>query len=146
MAAALVAIVMAILLIRGWRPSSTSAKSVTAAPPTIPASPEIEAKYGVRFTSVDVTAAGGMIQLRYQILDSDKSAALHDAASAPFVVDSRGVNYADPGMVGHTHVGKTKVAGTSDYILLANAKGGVQPGAIVTIKIGDLELHNVKVL
>ncbi len=49
-------------------------------------------------------------------------------------------------MVGHSHVGKTQAAGTTDYILLANAKGGVTPGSIVTIKVGDLALENVPVL
>ena len=80
------------------------------------------------------------------MLDSDKTLAVHDADVAPFVVDRNGVKYADPGMVGHTHVGAARAPGTSDYILLANARGGVQPGSVVTIKVGDLELRNVRVL
>jgi hypothetical protein len=62
------------------------------------------------------------------------------------VVDRTGVTYADPGMVGHSHVGAAKAPGTSDFVLLANARGGVQPGSVVTIKVGDLELRNVPVL
>jgi hypothetical protein len=142
---ALVLVVGAILLARGWRPTATTASGASAAA-SMPTSAAIEAKYGIRFTSVDVTAGGGMIQLQYQIIDSDKTLAIHDAASAPFVIDANGVKYADPGMVGHSHVGKTKVAGTSDYILLANAKGGVKSGSIVTIKVGDLALRDVRAL
>jgi hypothetical protein len=112
----------------------------------MPTSAAIEAKYGIRFLGVDVTSGGGMIQLRYQVLDSDKTAAIHEADVAPFVIDSSGKKYADPGMVGHSHVAKTQSPGTSDYILLANARGGVKPGSIVTIKVGDLELRNVPVL
>lgn len=144
---ALVALVVAILLVRGWRPSGTSAAARTdAVAASMPISAEIEAKYGIRFTSVDITAGGGMIQLQYQVLDADKTLAIHDAAVAPVVIDSSGVKYADPGMVGHTHVGKTKMPGTTDFILLANSQGGVRPGSIVTVKVGDLELRNIVVL
>ena len=145
---ALVAIAAGVLLIRGWRPTSTAAKPATPAPTALgmPTSPEIEAKYGIRFTSVDVTSGGGMIQLRYIVLDGDKTLAIHDAAAAPFVVDAKGTKYADPGMVGHSHVAKAKSPGSADYILLANAKGGVKPGSIVTVKVGDLSLRNVRVL
>jgi hypothetical protein len=112
----------------------------------MPASADIEAKYGIRFTLVDVTAGGGMIQVRYQILNSDKTHAIHSADAAPFVVDGNGVKYADPGMVGHSHLGTVRAAGTSDFILLANAKNGITPGATVTIKVGALELRHVPVL
>jgi hypothetical protein len=141
---ALVVLALGILLARGWRPTSTSGGA--DAPSGVPTSASIEANYGIRFTSVAVTAGGGMIQIRYQVLDSDKTLAVHDKDVAPFVVDGSGVKYADPGMVGHSHVGTAKAPGTSDYILLANARGGVRPGSVVTIKVGDLELRNVPVL
>ena len=143
---ALVAIVGAVLFGRGWRPNATDATSTGSVATSMPTSAAIEATYGIRFTSVDVTAAGGMIQLQYQVLDSDKALAVHDAADAPFVIGSDGVKYADPGMVGHTHVGKERSPGSTDYILLADAKGGMKAGSIVTIRIGNLELHNVHVL
>ena len=111
----------------------------------MPISAAIESTYGIRFTGVDVTAGGGMIQVRYQVLDSDKTEAIHATDLTPYVVDSRGVKYADPGMAGHSHVGKALAAGRTDYILLADAMGGVQPGSTVTIKVGHLELRNVPV-
>ncbi len=86
-----------------------------------------------------------MIQIRYQVLDSDKTEAIHGTELAPIVIDSHGTKYAEPGMAGHSHVGKTQAAGTTDYILLANAMSGVKAGSMVTIKVGDLELHNVPV-
>ena len=112
---------------------------------TIPTSADIEATYGVRFIGVDVTAGGGMIQIRYQVLDTDKTSAIHDVDAAPYVIDAAGHKYADPGMMGHSHVGRDKAAGTTDFVLLANAGGGVQPGAFVTIKVGTLELRDVPV-
>jgi hypothetical protein len=143
------AVVGGVLLVRSWgggtaTSSASPATAGSSAVPTMPVSAEIEATYGIRFTLVAVTAGGGMIELRYQVLDSDKTAAVHDAA--PLVIDANGARYADPGMVGHSHVSKAKVAGTTDYILLANASGGVQPGTRVTIRVGTLELRNVPVL
>ena len=140
---------VAILFVRGWRPISsdtTSKPSSTPSASAVPISAAIEAKYGIRFTLVDVTAGGGMIQVRYQVIDSAKTEAIHGADLAPYVVDSSGHKYADPGMVGHSHVGKTQTAGSTDFILLANAQGGVKPGSVVTIKVGDLELRNVPVV
>ena len=137
----LVMLVGTILVVRGWRPTSAHSNGGVV----MPTSSQIEAKYGIRFTGVDVTASGGMIELRYQVLDTDKTSAIHQADAAPFVVDGAGKKYADPGMVGHSHVGKDKTPGTSDFILLANARGGVTPGSFVTIEVGDLELRHVPV-
>jgi len=136
----------ATLIARGWQPMGNSATQVRSAiAPNMPVSSQIEDQFGVRFLGVDVTAGGGMLQLRYQVLDSAKTEALHDAQTAPFVVDSAGHKFADPGIVGHSHIGKTKEAGTTDYILLANAQGGVKSGMFVTIQVGTFTLTQVPV-
>ena len=135
------ALFVGVLVVRGWRPTSSTSDTSQA----MPTSAQIEFAYGIRFTGVGVTAGGGMIQIRYQVLDSDKSSVVHAADTAPFVIDAKGVKYADPGMVGHSHIGKDKTAGSSDYILLANSKGGVTPGSTVTIKVGTLSLSDVPV-
>jgi hypothetical protein len=144
---ALAAIFFGVLLVRTWGADSSDTPSQPASgtPLAMPRSPAIEQQYGVRFTGVDVTSGGGMIQLRYQVLDSGKTEAIHDETVAPYVIDSKGTKYADPGLVGHSHVGPVAAAGSSDSVLLANAQGGVKAGSIVTIKIGDLELRNVPV-
>ena len=143
---ALIVVFFAVLVVRGWRPTSTSTKPASAATATqMPTSAAIESKYGIRFTLVAVTAGGGMIQVRYQVIDSAKTEAIHGTELAPYVVDSHGAKYANPGMVGHSHVGKALAAGRTDYILLANATSGVKSGSMVTIKVGDLELRDVPV-
>jgi hypothetical protein len=143
----LAAVFFGVLLARNWSVESTT--TITRSPtdlPVMPTSSVIEAMYGVRFLGVDVTAGGGMIQVRYQVIDSAKTEAIHGTEVAPYVVDAKGAKYADPGMVGHSHVGKTLAAGRTDYILLANSMGGVKSGSMVTIKVGDLELRGVPVL
>ena len=142
----LLAVFFGVLLVRNWRADSNdnSATSASAAR-VMPSSPEIEDKYGVRFLSVDVTSGGGMIQVRYQVLDSAKTEAIHAQEATPTVIDGHGVKYDLPGMAGHSHIGPVKKAGVTDFVLLANARGGVKSGSTVTIKIGSLELHNVPV-
>jgi hypothetical protein len=136
--------VLVILAVRGWGPFAAGDGPASSSV-AMPASAAIEATYGVRIESVAVTAGGGMIQLRYQILDGDKAEALHGTESAPAVVSSNGTVYADPGMAGHSHVGKTGTSGSSDTLLLADAGGAVHRGDVVTVRIGSLELHGVRV-
>ena len=143
---ALVLLFCATLFVRGWNPiQQNTAQTRSAVAPNMPVSTQIENQFGVRFLGVDVTAGGGMLQIRYQILDSAKTEALHDEQTAPFVLDSAGHKYADPGIVGHSHIGKTKAAGTTDYILLANAQGGIEAGMFVTLQVGTFTLTQVPV-
>ena len=95
---------------------------------------------------LNLTTGGGMIMLRYQILDSDKVLSVHDAQTAPYVVGPDGKKYDAPGMQGHSHIGKKKVAGTTDYILLANSGGRLKPGMVVTVVAGQLRMPNVTVV
>lgn len=142
----LVVIFFGVLLVRSWRADSAEKSvTVTSVARVMPSNPEIEDTYGVRFIGVDITSGGGMIQVRYQVLDSAKTQAIHDEESTPHVIADDGADYGLPGMPGHTHIGPVKKAGTTDFVLLANARGGVKPGSTVTIKIGDLELRNVPV-
>jgi hypothetical protein len=140
--------VSGVLLIRGWRPTSSAKPKANPAPATVgmPTSPEIEAKYGIRLTAVAVIAGNGMVQLRYQILDGDKAGVLHDDTVSPAIITADGTTFADPGMPGHGHSNKVPQTGLADYTLLANSRGGIRPGAIVTVKVGDLELRNVRVV
>lgn len=143
---ALAALFCGTLFLRGWHPFVQSEKQVrSVVAPNMPVSAEIENQFGVRFLGVDVTAGGGMLQIRYQVLDNAKTEALHDAQTAPIVLDSTGRKYPDPGIVGHSHIGKTKEAGSTDYILLANAQGGIKSGMFVTIQVGNLTLTQVPV-
>jgi hypothetical protein len=145
-AIALAAMVLGILAVRHAGPFAQGA----SAPATgaVPQSAAVESQFGIRLVGIDITASGGMIQLRYQVLDLDKAEALHPAANeAPVVVvvGSDGHEYLDPGIAGHTHVAGVAAAGSYDRILLANARGGVHAGDRVTVRFGDLELTGVPV-
>ena len=44
---------------------------------------------GVKITQVAVTGDGGLIDLRFTVVDANKAATLHDPANPPAVVDQR---------------------------------------------------------
>jgi hypothetical protein len=56
----------------------------------MPTSPEIEAAYGVRFSHVAMIAGGGMVYLRYVVIDPDRAAAmLSDLNALPQIHNPR---------------------------------------------------------
>ena len=150
-AVAAIVLVVAVLFVRGWRPwhsdpvNTNSVKGASGAV-AMPVNPAMESEFGIRFTAVGVTSAGGMIMLRYQILDSDKVLSVHDTETAPYVLGPDGYKFDAPGMQGHSHIGKKKLAGTTDYILLANSGGRLKPGMVVTIVAGQLRMSDVTVV
>jgi hypothetical protein len=144
-------LVVAVLLVRGWRPwhhdvAAVSTVKGASGSVAMPVNPQMESEFGIRFTAVGVTSGGGMIMLRYQILDSDKVLSVHDTQTAPYVLGADGFKFDAPGMQGHSHIGKKKLAGTTDYILLANSGGRLKPGMVVTIVAGSLRMSDVVVV
>ena len=82
--------VMALLVVGGWFGWRTwhtgSANNIVS----IPTNPEIETMWGVRITQIGVTADGGLVDFRYQVLDPDKAGAMsEDLSSVPVLTDER---------------------------------------------------------
>lgn len=98
---------------------------------------QIEDKWGVRFMHVALVAEGGLLDVRYQVTDPDKAIYMFDEVeNIPRIIAGNGVELGmndDP----HTH---DLEFGFSYFFLLRNTGDSVQPGDLVTIKLGDLEL------
>lgn len=109
-----------------------------------PASAQIEAEYGVRFVQLDVLAAGGLVELRYVVVDPARSAAIHDQGGAhlPHIESPSGAVLKETPF--HSHVAEQS-AGTSYSILYRNDGGAVASGDTVDITVGDLRLAGVLV-
>jgi len=109
-----------------------------------PASAEIEAEYGVRFVQLDVLAAGGLVELRYVVVDPARSAAIHEQGGAhlPHIESPSGAVLKETPF--HSHVAE-QTAGTSYSILYRNDGGAVASGDTVDITVGDLRLAGVLV-
>jgi hypothetical protein len=137
---------LVVLLARGWRPDAGSTGRVDPAPrlTDMPTSDAIEQTYGVRFTAVVLTASDGVLQVRYQVLDQSKAAAVHEQGTFPYITAS-GATLDTPAMAGHGHGAQTP-AGRSGSVLLTNTGDAVHPGDVVTVHMGELELARVQVV
>jgi hypothetical protein len=139
-------LIVVILGVRALGSSTDAADgrpSEPAATPS-PTSPAIEARYGVRITQLDVLAAGGLLELRYVVLDPGRAAALHDpdGRHLPIVTSTSGRVVRETPFHSHT---TAQTAGASYSILYRNDGGAVARGDRVDISIGGLHLADVLV-
>lgn len=101
------------------------------------------AEYGIHLDLLAVTAAGGLVELRYQVVDPDKAQPLvHDPDLSPALVNE---------MTGQTivmsapphHHGTDLQLGRTYFFLMANAGNALRPGDTVTVVIGDVRIEHV---
>jgi hypothetical protein len=104
----------------------------------------MSARHGVDINLIAVTAAGGLIELRMQVTDTDKAdAVLHEPADRPvIVVEDTGetLTMATP----PHHKGVLRLGGQY-FFLLANAHNAIHRGSLVTVVIGDSRLEHLRV-
>jgi hypothetical protein len=138
----LAACVVALLggAIAAWR-SYRIAETVWE-PGTLPVSAEIEEKFGVRFTFVAVTAKGGMVELRYRVIDEGKAANFgHYSETAPMLIAEDTGKIVDVTIMGlHNH---RVEPGRQYYVLYRNTDRAIQSHRPVSIAVGDLKLEHV---
>ncbi len=143
----LAAVVGGVFAFRAWRTSvpEVAKDPAAAAAATMPKSADIEAKFGVRVQAVALTANGGMLQIRYLVLDATKAAALHEDKSAPYITIGD-TKLAEPGLSGHGHSNSTPQIARAGSVLIANTQGAAKIGSIVAVHFEDLKLDHVTVL
>ena len=123
-----------------------------------------EATLGIRVIAVTLSAGGGLVDLRYQVLDPDKASVLggdhgsdsedleefyEDFKDRPLLVDEAS-GYAV--VEAHMHLaGRARKqreepkAGQAYSILFSNTGSLVEPGSKVSLVIGDLRLEHLVV-
>jgi hypothetical protein len=101
-------------------------------------------KSGVRIVYVAVTGGGGLIDLRYQVVDPDKANAVHDANNPPTLVDEATGLVVNQLLMGHLHT-RTFTAGQTYYLIFENPGNIVQSGNKVSVLLGDAEVDHVTV-
>jgi hypothetical protein len=108
---------------------------------TMPVSTEIEEKFGVRFSLLAVTADGGMIELRYRVIDEGRAANFgHFTETAPMLIAEDTGEIVDVTIMGlHNH---RVEPGRQYYVLYRNTGGAIESGRPVTIALGDLKLEH----
>ncbi len=100
-----------------------------------------EEKTGVRITLVAVTSGGGMIDLRYQVIDPDKAVIVHDPANPLTVINEANGRELNVPWMNHVHNGQYQ-SGVTYYTLLMNPDGQIKPGSLVTVRIGGVSLEH----
>jgi hypothetical protein len=104
----------------------------------------LAARYGIDVNLVAVTAAGGLVEFRYQVVDPDKATPiLHDPVLAPTLVAEASGKTLTMSAPPHRHGGELQLGGTY-FFLMANAHNALRPGDLVTLVIGDARLEHIE--
>jgi hypothetical protein len=99
---------------------------------------------GVKITQVAVTGAGGLVDLRFEVVDPELAAAIHDASTPPAVVDERTGLVVHDLFMGHAHTGAFK-AGVTYYFVFINGRNWIHRGSKVTVLLGNAAVEHVVV-
>ena len=99
---------------------------------------------GVRVVRVAATGGGGLLDLRYQVVDPSAAAAVHDTATPPAIVDEQTGGVIGRLFMGHMPHSRPK-AGVTYYLVFDNPGSAVRPGAQVSVVLGDARLEHVLV-
>jgi hypothetical protein len=101
-------------------------------------------RLGVRVVQVALTGGGGLLDLRYQVIDADKAAGLHDPATPPAIVEEGTGLVAKDLLMGHAHSEGFK-AGVTYYFVFENPGNLVKPGDRVSILLGGIQVEHIDV-
>ena len=85
-----------------------------------------------------------LVDMRYQVLDEDRAAAIHDPATPPAMVDETTGVFVDRPFMGHSHKGRLK-AGHVYFVLFENPGNLVAPGTHVTVQLGGARVAHIPV-
>ena len=118
-------------------PAVPRSKAAEAAAARVVDAAALEAEFGIRITLVAVTADGGLVDLRFNVVDQAKAShLLHDAASMPSLYVARSGRVLS---ASHPLAHKmTLLDGATYFLFYANAGGTVQDGTGVSVVIDDV--------
>jgi hypothetical protein len=104
---------------------------------------EIEARYGIHFTQIAMTADGGLVDIRYTVVSSETAMeTMMDGANNPVLIASNGLKVSTATTMSHKiehEVGK------SYWMIYYNTKNALHPGSVIDVQVGDLLIKNVKI-
>jgi hypothetical protein len=104
----------------------------------------LEQLTGVTITQVAVTGAGGLVDLRFEVLDPALATKIHDPSTPPAVIDERTGLVVHDLFMNHAHSGAFH-AGETYYFIFINPRNWIHRGSKVTVLLGDTAVEHVVV-
>ncbi len=105
----------------------------------------LAARYGVDVDLIAVTAANGLVEFRYVVVDPDKATRLlHETELAPTLVEEDTGATIRMSAPPHKHGGELRLGG-SYFFLMANANNALHEGSVVTLVMGDTRVEHITV-
>ncbi|MDJ0350526.1 hypothetical protein [Cryobacterium sp. PH29-G1] len=136
--------VVALLLLgagaaRAWWPEQ---KTDVRAGTTLVTAEGMAARYGIDVNLIGVTAAGGLIEFRYQVVDPDKAnQMMQDTTLLPVVVvEDTGATMVIP----RPHHAVDPQLGGTYFFLFANAHNAIRAGSQLTLVMGDARIEHIE--
>jgi hypothetical protein len=108
------------------------------------AAAELAQHSGVTITQVAVTGQGGLVDLRFKVVDPDLAASLHDEATPPALVEERTGLVVRDLLMGHAHNAPYET-GVTYYLVFNNPGNWIHRGARVSVLLGDAQVDHVLV-
>lgn len=104
----------------------------------------IESIFGIHLTQISITAGGGLVDLRYLVIDSDKILKFEtDPRNSPVLIDREtGKQVRLVSLMEHKHSYET---GKVYWEIFYNTKGVIRSGHPIDIRLGDYVVKNVMV-
>jgi hypothetical protein len=105
---------------------------------------QLEAQYGIRITLIGVTAAGGIVDFRYKVVDPVKAGALlRDPANTAILtaVDS-GLSLS-PTQMGRHHKQMGMKRGAVPFTFYPNVRSAVKSGTRVSVAFGQVRVEPI---
>jgi hypothetical protein len=142
-----VVIVVTATVLAIWLPRRSNGSETTVPPQwarTAVTADGLPERSGVQLVRVALTGGGGLLDLRFKVVDPSKAAALHDPRTPPALIDERTGLVINQLLMDHSHTGDFQAAVTY-YLVFENTGGWVQRGGSVTVLLGDAQVENVVV-
>ncbi len=126
----------------GVRNAAAEHESKHPLPETVISAQTLEEQYGIQMTLVAVTAAGGLVDVRYKVIDPEKAALL--ATEEDGIMPMVYVENGDFMLMPDAHMRTQKlIAGRMYFTLIPNAQNIVKRGSSVTIVFDDIALEPI---
>jgi hypothetical protein len=136
-----VGLAAALVAVLAWRhPGFADARP----PYRVPQSAELEGALGVRFTQAAVVADGGLVELRYVVLDAQKASRFQSDTRHPPLLKSERRN----GIAWRAALmrqGHQLRAGQAYYLLYLNNGNAIRPGETIEVEAGGRRLQHLPV-